>query len=72
MEITYHIKQLEGRTDYMGYCPVMKPVSVYGKTKEEVQKKMQQALSLYLKKHPDLVQDISRTLTVKLEQRFLF
>ena len=68
MEITYHIKQLEGRDDYMGYCPVMKPVSVYGKTEDEVKEKMQDALEMYLKKHPELLKEIPQTSTVELEQ----
>ena len=67
MEVTYQIKQLDGRTDYMGYCPIMKPVSVYGKTKDEVDKKMFIAISLYLEKHPNLLKDIQRTATIQVK-----
>jgi len=66
MQITYQIKQVKGRDDYMGYCPVMKPVSVYGKTIKEVEVKMQQALGLYLKKHPDMLNNIPQTSTVDI------
>jgi len=69
MQITYHIKKLEGREDYIGYCPVMKPVSVYGKTHAEVQEKMKQALGLYLKKHPEIIKDIPETSTIELKQQ---
>ena len=57
MKITYKIDQL-GNAGYMAYCPSMKPVRVFGKTRDEAKRKFPIAIKLYFKKHPDLVKQL--------------
>ncbi len=58
MQISYHVEELPEKTGYVAYCPVMKPVSVYGKTKEAVENKISEAIKLYLEKHPELKEQL--------------
>jgi len=54
MQYTYQMKTLEGG-GYMAYCPAMKPVSVFGKTEEDAVKKLDIAVSLFVKRHPEIL-----------------
>ena len=58
MHITYHIKQLVGEDGdvdgYIAFCPSMEPVTVFGKTVESATTKIETAMKLYLKQHPEL------------------
>ena len=65
MQITYRVEHTPDSDEYIGYCPVMKPVSVYGTSEAEVEMKMKEAISLYLKKHPDILDKI-RTNTIEM------
>jgi len=44
----------------------MKPVSVYGKTEQEVSAKLINAVHLYVKKHPDVLEDIRTSATMEV------
>jgi predicted RNase H-like HicB family nuclease len=54
MHITYRVEQLEGSKGYIAYCPAMRPVRVFGKTREEATRKIPEAIRLYIEKHPEL------------------
>ncbi len=53
MQITYRVEHDEKTDGFIAYCPVMKPVSIYAKTKEEIIPKIRNAIELYLQKHPE-------------------
>ncbi len=67
MQITFRVEQLEGSTGYMAYCPSMKPVRVFGKTREEATRKIPEAIKLYLEKHPDLESQLESVDTVDVK-----
>jgi len=54
MQYTYQMKTLESG-GYMAYCPAMKPVSVFGKTEEDAVKKLDIAVALFVKRHPEIL-----------------
>ena len=56
MEITYKIERLEDSDGFLAYCPYIKPLRVFGRTREIAKDKFSQATRLYLKKHPELEQ----------------
>lgn len=58
MQVSYRVDHNEVTGDYIASCPLMKPVSVYGKSEREVASKMIDAIRLYLKKHPDALEKI--------------
>lgn len=66
MQITYHVEHEEGSDVYIAHCPVMKPVSVYGKTEREVETKMKEAIKLYLDKHPEVLKDLHTTNSIEM------
>ena len=65
MQISYRVEHKPDTKDYIGYCPVMEPVSVYGNSEQEVEMKMKEAISLYLEKHPETLDKI-RTNTIEM------
>ena len=64
MHITYKVEQLEGSDGYIAYCPSMRPVRVFGKTREEATKKIPEAIKLYIEKHPELKSQLESINTV--------
>ena len=64
MQLNYNLEK-DGSSGYIAYCPVMKPVSVYGKTEQEAAEKLKEAIGLYLSKHPDILKNI-RTASVEI------
>ena len=57
MQLSYLMKKLDSG-GYMAYCPAMKPVKVFGKTKDEASKKLIHVAKLYLESHPDFTKSI--------------
>lgn len=66
MHITYKVEQLEGSEGYIAYCPAMRPVRVFGKTREEATKKISEAIKLYIEKHPELKTQLESMDTVNV------
>ena len=56
MEVTYKIEGLQDSDGFLAYCPYIKPLRVFGRTREIAVKKFSEASKLYLKKHPELEQ----------------
>ncbi len=54
IQYTFLVKPL-GDRGYMAFCPAMKPVSVFAKTEEEVIKKVDIAVKMYVHRHPDIL-----------------
>ena len=53
MQYTFQIKQL--KKGYMAFCPDMEPVSVFGKTEEQAVKKLDVAVGMYVRRHPEII-----------------
>lgn len=66
MQISFRVEHDKETGDYIAYCPVMKPVSVYGKSEKEVSTKLMDAIHLYVKKHPDVLEDIRTSSTLEV------
>ena len=55
MEIMYDVKEDEsGGGGFIASCPMMKPVRIYARTREEIPSKMKGAVTFYMKFHPEL------------------
>lgn len=65
MQITYRVEPDEKAGGFIAYCPVMKPVSIYAKTREEVAPKIRDAIELYLQKHPE-IEETLQTETIEM------
>lgn len=65
MQITYRVEPDEKTDGFIAYCPVMKPVSIYAKTREEVAPKIRGAIELYLQKHPEIEEKL-QTETIEM------
>ncbi|QLH04112.1 HicB family protein [Nitrosopumilus oxyclinae] len=65
MQITYRVEHDDKSDGFIAYCPVMKPVSIYAKTRDEVAPKIRDAIELYLQKHPEF-QDKLQTETIEM------
>ena len=58
MQITYCVESDKKTDGFVAYCPVMRPVSIYAKTRDEVAPKIRDAMELYLQKHPEIKEKI--------------
>lgn len=65
MQITYHVEPDEKTDGFIAYCPVMKPVIIYAKTREEVAPKIRDTILLYLEKHPEIEEKL-QTETIEM------
>lgn len=52
MKYIYKVKKV--KTGFIGYCPDMKPVSVFAKTKKELRPKLDACVELYVARHPEV------------------
>ncbi len=47
------MKSVEG--GFMAFCPAMKPVRVFAKTEDEAMKKIHEAVTMYIHRHPEIL-----------------
>lgn len=65
MQITYCVESDVKAGGFIAYCPVMKPVNIYAKTREEIKPKIRDAIVLYLKRHPEIKEEL-QTETIEI------
>ena len=63
MQIAYCVESDKKTDGFIAYCPVMKPTSIYAKTREEVASKISDVMKLYLQKHPE-IKEIMQTIKI--------
>ena len=66
MQITYRVEPDVKTGGFIAYCPVMKPVSIYAETQDEIEPKIRDAITVYLKQHPELISEKPQLETIEV------